>query len=356
MIDFAVSPELELLRDTAARFADEHLRGQVREHESARGPGEAAARAWRDTGLGLLEFGEEAGGAGLGSLARVLVNEELGAADPGATLALDGPSCGLYLAGSSATDWLDECTPEPALDAKQDTARRVVVACDLESRVLVEDGRLSGSLPWVPADEPGFVAVLARDGVVVGDNPRVLELLRGSGLRAAGASSVSLDGAPVLAQWNDPSAAATALARLRLYIASLLLGVMREACEYSRAYAVDRVVFGRPVAHHQGVAFMIADMATAVEACRLLLHEAAWKLDRDDNDAVAACAGAFVEACEQAMFVTPSALQLLGGHGFMQDHPVEKFMREARTLSLMAGGVDAARDDACAVACGAGVA
>ena len=90
MIDFSTAPELELLRDTAARFASDHLRGNAREHESARGVTDAAARAWRDTGLGLLEFPGENGGAGLGALARVLVNEELGAADPGATLALDG--------------------------------------------------------------------------------------------------------------------------------------------------------------------------------------------------------------------------------------------------------------------------
>jgi len=326
VIDFSTAPELELLRDTAARFASDHLRGNAREHESVRGVTDAAARAWRDTGLKLLEFPGENGGAGLGALARVLVNEELGAADPGATLALDSSATGLYVSAIHP-------------------AQRVVVVCDLESRLTVAGGRLSGSLPWVPADEPAVVAVLSREGAAVAGAPKVLEILRGSGLRAAGASAVNLDGVEVLSQWSDRAAAATALARVRLYTASLLLGVMREACEYSRAYAVDRVVFGRPVAHHQGMAFMIADMAMAVEACRLLLHEAAWKLDRGDSDAAAVCARALVEACEQSMFVTPSALQLLGGHGFMQDHPVEKFMREARTLSLMAGGVDAARDD-----------
>lgn len=346
MIDFSLPSELEMLRDTAARFADDHLRGRVREHEDARRVTAATSRAWRATGLGLLEFSEEAGGAGLGSLARVLVNEELGAADPGAALALDAPAMGLYLAGSPASDdhavdWLG--APRQTAQAGE---KRVVVACDLESRITLDGRHLSGSLVWTPADEPAVVAVLSRTGVLVAGSPQIVEVLRGSGLRAAGAAALSLDGTRVLAQWSDRCAAAIALARVRLYVASLLLGVMREACEYSWAYAEDRVVFGRPVAHHQGVAFMIADMAIAVESCRLLLHAAAWKIDRVDSDGAAHCARAFVEICEQATIVTPQALQLLGGHGFMQDHPVEKFMREARTLSLMAGGVDAARDDA----------
>ncbi len=78
----------------------------------------------------------------------------------------------------------------------------------------------------------------------------------------------------------------------------------------------------------------------AVEASRLLVHEAAIRLDHCD-DAEEACATAFLEAAEQAMFVTPNAVQILGGHGFMQDYPVEKWMREARALGLCFGGADA---------------
>jgi alkylation response protein AidB-like acyl-CoA dehydrogenase len=120
---------------------------------------------------------------------------------------------------------------------------------------------------------------------------------------------------------------------------------MRAACDFSRDYALQRVAFGRPIAHHQALAFLIADMAMALEGTRLLVHEAAARLDRGD-DAEEACATAFLEAAEQSLFVTPNAVQILGGHGFMQDYPVEKWMREARTLGLLHGGVDAAREDA----------
>lgn len=143
---------------------------------------------------------------------------------------------------------------------------------------------------------------------------------------------------------NTPQAQ-RALAHARLYATALLVGVTRASAEYSRAYAMEREAFGRPIAHHQALAFLIVDMASAVEGARLLLWEAAWRLDRGEP-ATEACASAFLEASEQAMFVTPNGLQILGGHGFMQDYPVEKYMREARILSLLFGGVDLARDDA----------
>jgi alkylation response protein AidB-like acyl-CoA dehydrogenase len=128
-------------------------------------------------------------------------------------------------------------------------------------------------------------------------------------------------------------------------VAGLLLGTMRAASDFARAYAKQRVAFGRPIAHHQALAFLLVDMHAAVEGSRVLLHEAAWRLDRG-AEAGEACASAFLEAAEQAMFVTPNGVQVLGGHGFMQDYPVEKWMREARALSLLAGGPDAAREDA----------
>jgi alkylation response protein AidB-like acyl-CoA dehydrogenase len=189
------------------------------------------------------------------------------------------------------------------------------------------------------------VVVLSPEGACAVRDGIGLEKLRGAGLRAAGASALELADAPVAALWRDPSGARRALTRARLYVAGLLVGTMRASAEYSRAYAQQREAFGRPIAHHQALAFLIADMASAVDGSRLLLQEAAARVDRGD-DAAEPAATAFVEACEQAMFVTPNGLQILGGHGFMQDYPVEKWMREARALGLLLGGVDSAREDA----------
>ncbi len=121
--------------------------------------------------------------------------------------------------------------------------------------------------------------------------------------------------------------------------------MLRQAADFSRSYALERVAFGKPIAHHQGLAFLIIDMRMAVDGARLLLHEAASHVDRG-LPCEAQAAAAFVEAVEASRLVGPNGVQILGGHGFMQDYPVEKYMRESRALGLALGGVDAAREEA----------
>ena len=342
MIEFRLDPELELLRDTARHFAGEQLRPHDRDHEAARAVAAPARRAYAEIGLAALLWPESLGGAGLGALARALVLEELGAADAGAALALDPLGAAFHA--------LAECGEEAALRAHAapllecDGARALLV-WNGARYVTLANGRANGVVPWVPADRADLVVLLDADSVAVIDAGVTATPLRGAGLRAAGASELRFADAPVRAWWVDPVGARRALARARLDVAALGVGVMRAAAEFSRSYAQQRVAFGKPIAHHQALAFLITDMAAAVEGTRLLVHEAALRFDRGD-DATEACATAFLEAAEQALFVTPNAVQILGGHGFMQDYPVEKWMREARALGLLLGGVDAAREDA----------
>jgi alkylation response protein AidB-like acyl-CoA dehydrogenase len=342
MIDFAPGDELALIRETARGFADDHLRPRAREFEKDRAVAPEVHEAFRAIGLGAVEVPEAQGGAGLGAIARVLVLEELAAADAGAALALDGLGPALYplleLAGEDALATL----AGPLLGR---AGARGVLVPDDPARLRRDRGRLRGEIPWVPADRVDLLVILGPDGATCVTDGIEASALRGAGLRAAGASSLRLEDAPVRAAWDGAAGARRARARARLYAAALLVGVMRAAADFSREYATQRVAFGRPIAHHQALAFLIADMATAVDGARLLVQEAAWRIDRGD-DAAEACATAFLEAAEQATFVTPNALQILGGHGFMQDYPVEKFMREARALGLLFGGVDAAREEA----------
>src|SRR5262249_54014185 len=112
-------------------------------------------------------------------------------------------------------------------------------------------------------------------------------------------------------------------------------------------YAEERQAFGRPIAHHQALAFLLADMATGVEGARLALWGAALAAGEEDGGSRRA-SWALAEAAEQALLVGPSAVQVLGGHGCMKAHPVEKWMRDIRTLALLAGGRDAAELEAAA--------
>ena len=342
MFDFDLEPELELIARTAADFAAAELAPRIREAESARGVAADVARRFSETGLAALELPESLGGAGQGALARALVNEALAAGDPGAALALDPFGPALYALREVGGEEAVRAHLAPLLEAP---GARALLVFEADASLSEASGRVLGSVPWVPADRVDRLVVLGRERVLVLRDGVERTALRGAGLRAAGASELRLDGARVEASWRDAKGAARALARARLYTASLLVGVLHEAAEFSRRYALQRVAFGRPIAHHQALAFLITDMRSAVDGARLLLHEAAWHADAGLPFETLAAA-AYAEAIEASTFVGPNGIQILGGHGFMQDYPVEKYAREARALGLALGGVDLAREDA----------
>jgi alkylation response protein AidB-like acyl-CoA dehydrogenase len=353
MIDFELGDELELVQETARGFADDHLRRQLRDHEAARAVSADASAAFDEIGLAGLEVPESLGGSGLGALARIVVMEELGAADPGAALALDRLGPALYaLAELGGSDALERFG-RPVLDAPGARAALVWTGEGTRTRIVAAGDALDGVVPWVASERVDLAVLLDEAGCTVVEAGMRVEPLRGAGLRAAGAGELHLEHAPVAARFDGIPGAELALARARVYVAALILGVMRESAEFSRHYALERVAFGKPIAHHQALAFLITDMATSVDSARVLLQEAAWRLDdalpsglASPAEVAEAAATAFSEAVEQAMSVTPNGVQILGGHGFMQDYPVEKMMREARALSLLLGGVDLAREHA----------
>jgi acyl-CoA dehydrogenase len=119
-------------------------------------------------------------------------------------------------------------------------------------------------------------------------------------------------------------------------VAALSVGVARAALEYAIAYAKDRNQFGAPIINNQGVSFMLADMATKVEAARLLTWQAAWMADQGmsvtEKSSMAKCF-----ASDTAMQVTTDAVQVFGGYGYMKDYPVEKLMRDAKLLQIYEG-------------------
>jgi alkylation response protein AidB-like acyl-CoA dehydrogenase len=349
MFDFEFGQDLELIIETARSFATEALFPKLREHETKRAVAASVRSSYAEMGLAGLELPESLGGAGLGALARVLVNEEIAAGDAGAALALDPLGPALYPLLESGGE---EALRNFALPLLATPGARAVLVDEADADLDVGE-TISGTVPWVPADRIDLLVLLHGDEALILRDGVAATQLRGSGLRAAGASELRLAAAPVAARFHDPDGVSRARARARLYYASLLVGLLRQAADFSRAYALEREAFGRPIAHHQGLAFLITDMRAAVDGARVLLHEAAWRTDRR-VPAAAAAAGAFAEAIDAAALVGPNGVQILGGHGFMQDHPVEKYMREARMLGLVMGGLDAAREAAFAEISGGG--
>jgi acyl-CoA dehydrogenase len=122
----------------------------------------------------------------------------------------------------------------------------------------------------------------------------------------------------------------------RVALAAMAVGVARAAYEYARDYAKERKAFGVPIATKQAVAFMLADMAIEIDAMRLLVWEAASRLDKHE-DALKETYLARNYAAASVLKVTDNAVQVLGGHGYIREHPVEMFLRNARGFSSFEG-------------------
>jgi len=122
----------------------------------------------------------------------------------------------------------------------------------------------------------------------------------------------------------------------RITIGASAVGLATRAFEEARDYAKERRQFGRPIAEFQGIQMMLADMATSIEAARLLVYKAAYLRDQKQDYLMFASMGKTL-ASDAAMTVTIKAVQIFGGNGYCQDYPVERFMREAKVLQIVEG-------------------
>src|SRR6266568_4432383 len=123
----------------------------------------------------------------------------------------------------------------------------------------------------------------------------------------------------------------------RIGIGAQALGIAQGALDLAVSYAKQRVQFNRPIAENQGIQFMLADMATKVEASRLLVYNAAEMVDRGDTDFGMYSAMAKMYASDRAMEVTNDAIQILGGYGYMKEYPAERMMRDAKITQIYEG-------------------
>jgi alkylation response protein AidB-like acyl-CoA dehydrogenase len=125
--------------------------------------------------------------------------------------------------------------------------------------------------------------------------------------------------------------------RTRTGVAAAALGNARAAYDHSREWAKNRVQFGKPIAAQQVIAFMLADMATDIEAAKTLVWKAAWAYDTKQKDFSKLSAMSKYYATDMAMRVTADAVQVMGGEGYSREHPVEKMMRDAKLSMIYEG-------------------
>ena len=359
MYGFEPSDDQKTLLATVRRFAARELRPAMRAaDETAALPPVLTRNGWE---LGLLpgSLPEAYGGSGERSVVTgVLAAEELAWGDLAGALALLAPNLvalPVLARGSEAQQ--RELLPAFATDAYRPAAAALMEprydfdASALQTRAERRDGGyvLNGVKCNVPcAAEAEWMLVYAAldgrtqaflvrrgtPGLVVGERERNM------GLHALPLHEVVLRecGVPAAQRLGGPDGAdlGVILDASRTAWAALAVGVGRAAYEYALDYAKSRQAFGEAIAQRQAVAFMLAEMATEVEAARLLVWEAAWLLDAE-KDASRAAYLARTLADDMALMVADRAVQILGGHGYIRDHPVELWLRNARAFAVMEG-------------------
>jgi len=334
---FTLSEVLEDLAAAGDRFAQNELAPGARAAETGGAWPVRHDEVARGLGLCDLDVPESLGGAGAGALAKVVLLESLAHGDAGGLPALDqpGPTVGAVLA----------CPDQPlagrvAAGGRSGEAGAVLVVCDPETHG-------APRLEWAPARPPcRWVWVTAGDGLALFDGPDELAPTQALAFAASGGVSSALEGCREVGRWElAPLSGHAVRARARLWAGAVALGIAQAALDATIAYTTERIVFGKPVAHHQGNAFELAALATAVHGARLALRDAACDLDAGAPAAPYWATQAAVFALDAAVATTDAGIQLLGGHGFLVDHLAEKRFREARMLGLLWGGRDAAVAD-----------
>jgi len=356
MYGFTPTDEQKMLIDAVARFAKSDLRPAAHAAEEEKKlPQKLICKGWE---LGVLQAStpEAYGGFGEHSVVTgVLAAEEMAYGDLAGALAVMAPSLfvlPILLAGSEEqkTTWI---APIVEGDWRAYGAALIEPSFDFDPNELKTTAKcegnefvLDGVKTYVPfaTDAEAMVVYASLDGATKGfivpktaDGLAVSERNKLMSLNALPLYQVTLQGVRVPASNLLPGDFAPILASMRVVNAILAVGVARAAFDYARDYAKERDAFGVKIAQKQSIAFMLAEMAMEIEATRLLTWEAAWKLDAGKEDAVTAAYLAATGAADMAMMVTDRAVQILGGHGYIRDHPVEMWMRNGRGFASFTG-------------------
>jgi acyl-CoA dehydrogenase len=356
MYGFTPTDEQKMLIDAVARYAKNDLRSAAHDAEEEKKlPQKLIEKGWE---LGVLQAStpETYGGFGERSVVTgVLAAEELAFGDLAGALAVMTPSLFVLPVLLAGSEEQKQTLIPPVIEAdwRACTAALIEPSFDFDPNELKttakaegEDYILDGVKTYVPyaAEAQSLVVYASLDGVTQGfivpknaDGLSASERVKLMSLNALPLYKVTLKGVRVPQSNLLAGDFAPLLAAMRVTSAALALGVARAAFEYSRDYAKEREAFGVKIAQKQAIAFMLAEMATEIEAVRLLTWEAAWKLDASKEDASTAAYLAATGAADMVMMVTDRAVQVLGGHGYIRDHPVEMWMRNGRGFATFTG-------------------
>ncbi len=364
MIGFSLSDDLLEIQARARKFAREEILPIAAEYDRrAEVPLDIIPKA-KAAGLLNVTIAREYGGMGYGVLESVIIAEELGAACAGISITLLVNSLALATIQFFGNEEQKEKFLRPAAEGgklaafcltereagSDASAIKTTALPDGDEFVIngqkcfITSGGLAEIMTVFALTDPekgprGVSAIL-----VPANTPgiRVTKVEDKMGQRASNTAELTFENVrvPQANLLGKPGhgfrIALQVLDFGRSGVAALSVGVARAALEYALEYARTRRQFGEPIINNQGISFMLADMATKIEAARLLTWQAAWMADQGmkvtDKAAMAKCF-----ASDTAMEVTTNAVQIFGGYGYMRDYPVEKLMRDAKILQIYEG-------------------
>ncbi len=364
MIGFGLTEEQQGLRDLAHDFAVNEMRPVAAHHDrTGEYPWDVIKKA-HELGLANTHIPEKWGGMGLGCLDAAILSEELawGCSGIGTTLEANGLALQPVIEGGS--DYVMEKYIAPMVDKVGMAAYAVTepgAGSDVASLRSTAEKRgdkyiLNGNKMWITnaghADWYFVLAYTDKEAKYKGMTAFVVEQgwagvefgkkENNLGQRASDTRTVTFTDVevpernvvgPVGGGWM---LAMGAFDHTRPLVSAGAVGVARAAFEHARDYAMERKTMGRPIAHHQSIGFMLANMAKDIEAARLLVHKAAWMKDNGlqntKNSSMAKCF-----AADTAYRIASEAVQIYGGYGYSNEYPVEKLLRDSKIFQIYEG-------------------
>ena len=364
MSEFALTEEHRALRVALRRFADEQIAPHAAEADERAEYPRRSFDAYRDSGFVRLPYPVEHGGDGGDMVAYALLVEEVARACASSSLfvLISRLACAPILAHGSP-ELQAHVLPKVAAGEWQGSyclseAQAGSDAASLRTRA-VRDGEhyvLNGTKMWITnAGISDFYTVFARTGaegsrgisafVVERDRPglSIGKLESKMGVRGSPTGEVVLDDCAVPVEnliGDENEAFGYAMGALdgsRPIVGAQAVGIAQGALDAAAVYATERTQFGSKIADFQGIQFLLADMATRLEAARLLVYRACAITDADAEGISKVAAMAKMFASDTAMAVTTDAVQVLGGAGYTRDFPLERMMRDAKVTQIYEG-------------------
>ena len=368
-IDFALSDEQLALRELAHEFAKNEIRPVAAHHDkTGEYPWAVLAKA-HAVGLLNTHIAPENGGIGLTAMDGLVIAEELAWGCSGIGTAMEANGLAeqpVILGGSEALKrkYLSPMTEEgrerPVMcayavtepGAGSDVQGLKTLAVKRGDKWVINGTKMwitnAGVADWffvVAVTDPAklarggmtaFIVESSQSGVTVGKKEYNMGQ-RCSDTRGITFEDVEVSEDNVVGQVGDGwKLAMAAFDYTRPAVSCSSVGVARAAMEHALQYSTERKTFGQPISNHQAIQFMLADMATEIDAGRLLCWKAAWMKDAGQrNTKEAAMAKAF--CADVVMRTTTNAVQVYGGYGYSEEYPVEKLMRDAKIFQIYEG-------------------